>query len=134
MSYFYDLTPQAVSVPVAGQGLVQGFAESLGPRLDAYRAEKADENQWRDTLNAFPENPGGFSRAQMFALGRDPKYRDIAIEMLTGRMKPQQFMGPAQPAYGARPFGPSRMAADVDYHEAESGGAYFNPYSAGWMR
>lgn len=132
MDYFYDLKPPAVSVPAAGDGLVQGFSSSFGPRLDARRAAEADENQWRETLNEFPANPGGFSRAQMFALGRDPKYRDIAIGMLTGRLKPEQLASAPQPRGSLPPpaFAPSRMATDADYQALPSGAAYFAPHGS----
>lgn len=114
---FYDLKPQAVSIPATGNGLFQGFAESFGPRLYAHRAARADGNQWRDTVQAFPEHQGGFSRAQMFELGRDPKFRSVAVEMLTGRMRPRQLTGSSQPpAYPrASGFSPSRMAINADY-------------------
>jgi hypothetical protein len=92
MSTFLNLTPHAASIPETGKGLVQGFSESFGPQLDAKRAAKADADQWRDAVNAFPENAGGFSRAQMFALGRDPRTRRFAVAMLTGRMSPQEFL------------------------------------------
>ena len=135
MNYFYDLKPTAVSVPEAGDGLVQGFSASFGPRLDARRAAKADENRWQDTVNALPENAGGFTRAQMFALGRDPAMRPYAIELLTGRMKPEHL--PSTPRARAPlplpSFGPSRMATEADYGDAASAG-YLNPYARGWMR
>lgn len=136
MSYFYDLKPTAISIPEAGNGLVQGFSSSFGPRLDAHRAAKADENRWQDTLNAFPENAGGFTRAQMFALGKDPAMRPYAIELLTGRMKPEHMQGavpsqvrvpPPAPRPSAQPFAPSRMATDADYEALPSGATYFAP-------
>lgn len=143
MSYFYDLKPTAVSVPQAGDGLVQGFSSSFGPRLDAYRAQRADENRWQDTANAFPENADGLSRAQMFALGRDPTMRPYAIELLTGRVKPAQFSNTA-PSYAPVPppmprpqppaFVPSRMATSADYQTMPGGAGYFDPYAVRMTR
>src|ERR1044071_6500437 len=115
MDYFYSITPSPASIPPGGKGFLQGLSESVGPRLDAYGAAKTDENQWRNTVQAFPESPNGFSRAQMFALGRNPELRAVAVEMLTGRMRPEQLMAPAQPPEGAQRFAPSRMATDADY-------------------
>jgi hypothetical protein len=133
MSYFYDLKPTAISIPESGNGLVQGFSSSFGPQLDAHRAAKADESRWQDTLNAFPENAGGFTRAQMFALGRDPAMRPYAIELLTGRMKPEHLPSAPRSRAPLPPpsFGPSRMATDADYGAAASGG-YLSPYGTGW--
>jgi hypothetical protein len=129
MDYFYDLKPPAVSVPPAGDGIVQGFASSFGPRLDAHRAAKADESRWQETLDAFPESTAGLTRAQMFALGRDPALRPYAIGLLTGRMKPEQPASGAQPRAPQPPpaFAPSRMATDADYQALPSGATYLAP-------
>jgi hypothetical protein len=142
--YFYDLTPDPVSIPDNNRGFFQGLAGSAGPRLDAYRATKADESRWQDMLNAFPENAGGLTRAQMFQLGRDPATRPYAIELLTGRAKPVQFQNaaphaaPPLPLPRPRPqppaFGPSRMATDADYQTMPGWTGYSDPYAGlgGW--
>ncbi|BCJ90361.1 hypothetical protein IZ6_10960 [Terrihabitans soli] len=73
----------------------------------------AGENRWPDDVHTFPESGGDLSRAEMFALGRDPKFRQLAIEMLTGRVTPNQKVDQAHARLQS--FAPTRMAMDVDY-------------------
>jgi N-acetylmuramoyl-L-alanine amidase len=101
-------------VPVArvqGLSVSPTMAGAIHPSRGSFAP--AGENRWPDETQAARESEKGFSRAEMFALGRDPLFRQLAIEMLTGRMTPNQRVALAHARL--QPFTPERMAVDSDY-------------------